>query len=95
MQARCTRCSTFGVIVFQNRRGMSLCQDCHDLEIRELRYRRQTAGVAAVARRYPREVKLATGSRIWLTGDVVPGMPITIGGRRYIVALPRRASSEV
>ncbi len=83
MRGRCVHCGQAREIAFQNRHGLALCKPCLDRQLDPLKQRQ-----VGVSRAWPRMIRTLEGTPIWLTGDVRPGMPITIDGHCYVVALP-------
>lgn len=83
MRGCCVRCKRITTLAFQNRHGLRLCQACLDKQLNPLRDRQK-----GVIRPWPRMILTLEGTPIWLTGDVQPGMPITIDGHHYVVAMP-------
>ncbi len=84
MRGCCVHCRRMTELAFQNRRGLALCQKCLDRQLEPLRARLK----GSQAPMWPRLIRTLEGTPIWLTGDVRPGMPITIDGHHYVVALP-------
>lgn len=83
MRGSCVHCKRITQLAFQNRHGLRLCQTCLDAQLAPLRER-----LNGVVRSWPRMIRTLEGTPIWLTGDVAPGMPITIDGHHYVVAIP-------
>jgi len=83
MRGFCVHCRRVRQLVFQNRHGLSLCAECLSKQLEPLSSRQR-----GEARTWPRMIRTLEGNPIWLTGDIEPGTPLTIDGRRYVVAIP-------
>lgn len=83
MRGYCVHCKRVRQLAYQNRHGLSLCPECLNKQLEPLALRQR-----GEARPWPRMIRTLEGNPIWLTGDIEPGTPLTIDGRRYVVAIP-------